>query len=77
MGNIRATLLHFLFKNMMLGEGVETEKLGSKGDKKARKITSQLQAKMIVGLVSILKQVSKLSKSVNTSRTSPCFKGLA
>lgn len=62
---------------MMLGEGVETEKMGSKVDKKARKITSQLQAKMIVGLVSILKQVSKLSKSVNTSRTSPCFKGLA
>lgn len=45
---------------MMLGEGVETEKLGSKVDKKARKITSQLQAKMIMGLVSILKQVSKL-----------------
>ncbi|KAK2557993.1 hypothetical protein P5673_019561 [Acropora cervicornis] len=34
---------------MMLGEGVETEKLGSKVDKKARKITSQLQAKMIRG----------------------------
>jgi len=49
LGNIRVTLLHFLLKNMMLGEGVETEKLGSKVDKKARKITSQLQAKMIRG----------------------------
>lgn len=66
---------------MMLGEGVEREKLGSKVDRKAPKITSQLQAKMIVELVSILKQVSKLlarlSKSVNTPRASPCFKGVA
>lgn len=46
-----------LYKNMMLGEGVEREKLGSKVDRKAPKISSQLQTKIIVELVSILKQL--------------------